>query len=198
VNFIDRLALRTARTIRANYPEAASEQVLFYALCLLINTSIAIATALLISWITGHFLKALLVIFVYTLLRYVSGGLHLSTSLRCCVYSIFLFTLLTHVSIDYAALHLGPLLTLLSALILLKTAPQGIRNVSRIDPKYYPVLKVISVAIAAANLFFQSSTVMLATFAVAFQTTSLAYRIVRTLERMLNHFSRKEVLSIEN
>jgi accessory gene regulator B len=198
MNFIDRLALRTAKAIRANYPEAASEQVLFYSLCLLINSSIAILTALFISWITGHFLKALLVIFVYTLLRYVSGGLHLSTSLRCCIYSICMFTLLTHITIDYAPLHLGTVLTLLAALILLKNAPQGIRNVSRIDPKYYPVLKGISVTVAASNLFFQSSAFLLASLAVAFQTTSWSYIFVRTLERILNHLTRKEVLSIEN
>lgn len=187
MNFIDACATKCTSFIRSNYKDAASEKVLFYALSLFINSFVAISVSLLIAAISGHFLQALYVITLYTVLRFFSGGLHLSTSLRCCIFSIIVFTFTSHLELDYSQLHLGFILTLVSAVILLVTAPQGIKNHSRIDERYYPILKVISVGLVLSNLYFESSILAFAYFVQALQTTKLGYKIIHYIEKLLNY-----------
>jgi accessory gene regulator B len=187
MNFIDACAIKCTSYIRSNYKDAASEKVLFYALSLSINSFVAISVSLLIATISGHFLKALYVIIFYTLLRFFSGGLHFSTSLRCCFYSILLFTFTSHLEFGFSQLHIGTIITLVSAVILLVTAPQGIKNHSRIDEKFYPLLKMISFAIVISNLYFESSVLAFAYFIQALQTTRLGYTIILYIEKLLNY-----------
>lgn len=192
MNFIDTLALKVSKEIRINYKDAASEKVLFYALSLLINSSIAVITSLFLCSITGHFWQGVVVISCYTFVRYFSGGFHMSTSLRCCLYSIFIFSVLAHLSYSYNKYDIGVLMTIVAATILLKTAPQGIENVSRINKKYYPLLKSISVITVLSNLFIQSDLLAAAFLLQAFHTTAFCYFLVRKLEKSLDYF-RKEV-----
>jgi accessory gene regulator B len=89
-------------------------------------------------------------------------------------------------------LHSGPILTILSATILLFTAPKGIKDVSRINAKYYPLLKLLSVLFVLTNLYFQSSILALAFFTQAFHTTKLGYTVIHLLEKAMNHTLRRE------
>jgi accessory gene regulator B len=184
MNFIDRSAESLAASIRKNNPNSASQAVLFYALSLLINISITIATVVVISALTGQLSKALLIILVYTLLRYVSGGAHLSSSLACCIASSVIF--LTAAHLEYPFYYIGFILNTAALLILLKTAPQGIENISRIDPKYYPHLKLISAAIVASNYFFQLDFLSTAFFIQALHTTKLFENSVHYIERRIS------------
>lgn len=181
MNFIDRSAVYLAQSIRKHNPEAGSEAVLKYALSLFINTSSAIFVSLVICSFTGKLAYAVLSIISFLILRYVSGGVHLSSSLSCCICSIMLITLAAHSSFSYA--HLGFIMNCCAWVILLKTAPNGIQGYSRIDAKYYPVLKFVSLAIVSSNFFFQSSVLSTVFFSQAMLTIPLAYWVRNYVER---------------
>jgi accessory gene regulator B len=181
MNIIDRSALSIAQKIHRTYPEGASEAVLKYSLSLIINTLSAVTLVLLIGLLTGHTLEALIVIISYTTLRYFSGGIHLSSSLSCCLFSIITFTLLSHLEFYYNVI--GIYLNIISIIILFFTAPKGIEKVSSVDPKYYPVLKIVSMIIVGSNFFFQSSLLAGVFFTQAVLTTNIAFKFVELLER---------------
>lgn len=139
MNLIDRSAMSIAKAIRNNYADAASEKVLFYSLSLLINTSLAIAATLIICTFTGRLPEAVITIFSFLFLRYLSGGAHLSSSLGCCIFSLTILTSLAH--IDYAYFHTGLILNILSFIIFFD---QGTGRVGKYKPhrsQKLPLLK---------------------------------------------------------
>ncbi|MDQ1909864.1 accessory gene regulator B family protein [Paenibacillus sp. GD4] len=184
MNFIDRSANSLAKVIYSHYPEGASETVLRYSLTLLINTVTSVSFVIIFSFFTNHLLEAICVIAFYTILRFFSGGMHMPTSLACSIASILTFIIVTH--IDYNFQPFGLLLTIVSALILLKTAPNNMENSSSVNPKYYPHLKVISVLIVLSNLYFHSSFLASAALAQALLTTKIAYKFSDYIEGRTN------------
>ncbi|SDC19623.1 accessory gene regulator B [Paenibacillus sp. UNCCL117] len=180
-NIIDRSALYLAQLIRSHNPNASSEQVLFYSLSLSINLLAAIVIALLFSLITGNLVSTMLSITGFLILRYFSGGLHLSSSLGCCIFSTFVIIVSSHVNFDFHTL--GLVLTLLAFIIVLITAPNGIEGISRIPKSYYPLLKVISGLVVLSNLYFESSVLAAIFLIQAFLTTKVAYYFLDYLER---------------
>lgn len=183
MNIIDRSALSIARAIRNNYPDAGSEIALKYTLSLLINSFSAIVITLCICLMTDHVIQGITVIFSYTLLRIVSGGAHMPTSLSCCITSIVLFTVIAHLPFEYSYIHI--FLDLVSIYILFLKAPEGIENVSSIDRKYYPLLKAISICLVASSFYFQSSLLSFAFFAQAIFLTNFAYKAINFIERRM-------------
>jgi accessory gene regulator B len=69
--------------------------------------------------------------------------------------------------------------------IFYKTAPNGIENVSSINPKYYPLLKFLSIALVSLNFIVQSPVISAALFMQAVLTTQPAYTIRDYIERRL-------------
>ncbi|NTZ18819.1 MULTISPECIES: accessory gene regulator ArgB-like protein [Paenibacillus] len=181
MNLIDRSAMSIAKAIRNNYADAASEKVLFYSLSLLINTSLAIAATLIICTFTGRLPEAVITIFSFLFLRYLSGGAHLSSSLGCCIFSLTILTSLAH--IDYAYFHTGLILNILSFIIFLIKAPEGLENISRIDPKNYLYLKIICLIFIGGNFYFQSSLLSAVFFAQSVTLTKPGYFLFKLMER---------------
>jgi len=184
LNVIDRAALRIAKFIRANNPNAGSEAALKYSLSLLINTLSAVAISLAFCAMTGHLYQGLAVIACFLLLRYFSGGVHLSSSLACCLASVFLVVALAHVHFGYR--HLGFAMDIVSLAIVLRKAPEGIEKVSRVDRKYYPLLKWISAAIVSANFAVQSPLLSAVFFVQSLTLLKPAYTLVNYVERRLS------------
>ncbi|MEK8126425.1 accessory gene regulator B family protein [Paenibacillus filicis] len=180
-NVIDRSATYLARLIRTHNPNAESEKVLFYALSLSINVLSSVVFSIFFSLITGHFLETTISILGFLILRYFSGGLHLNSSLGCCIFSTFVIILSSHVHFNY---HFSGLwLTIGAFFMVLITAPNGIEGISRIPKAYYPLLKVISCLIVLSNFYFQSSVLAAIFFFQAVLTTKPAYFILDKLER---------------
>lgn len=181
MNIIDRSALQLAKAIRRNDPNAASEAVLNYALVIVLNTICTIAIVLIVNLLTGYLIEGIITMFAFALLRSFSGGLHLKSSLFCTLFSAASLILISHIEIGY--MYIGLILDLISIAILLVYAPKGFENRSRLDPKYYPFLKVASILIVAANFYIHSPLLSLAFFTQALTTTRAAYFILSKLER---------------
>jgi accessory gene regulator B len=180
LNIIDHSATYLVRLIRHNNPNAASESVLFYALSLTINTLSSMVIALTASLITNHSQATIISIIGLLILRYFSGGLHLKSSVACCIFSACIIIFSSHVSFNF--FNVGLVLTLCSFCIFLKTAPNGIEGISKIPKKYYPLLKITSGLIVLFNLYFQSSVLSAIFFIQAVLTTKFAYNILDFLE----------------
>ncbi|WP_281885962.1 accessory gene regulator B family protein [Paenibacillus sp. YYML68] len=183
MNFIDRSALSLTHSIRKHNSDAASETVLFYALSLLINSAVSVLIVMTISTITGKIADALLVILAYTILRIVSGGLHLRTSLACCLTSATIFLTAAHAAYEFAVI--GVLLNTVAFILVLIYAPSDIKSVSRIDPKYYPMLKCVSALIVASNFYFQLPVLTTAFLIQALLTTPFMKKAVDYIEGRL-------------
>jgi len=181
MNFIDRSAEIIAKSIRNNYSEAGSEVALKYALSLLINSFTSITIAILFSASIGRLTECIVGITAYTVLRFFAGGLHTTSSLACCVLSIFIFITISFFRFEYGSVFL--FLDLISIGILVRTAPKDIENVSSFNPKYYPLLKITAIVIVGSNLIINSSLLSVAFFIQAFLTTDFAYQIRDNLER---------------
>ncbi len=180
MNIIDHSAQYLARSIRRNYPEAGSETALTYSLSLVINSSISFFISLVFCLFIGHLYECLIAICSFIILRFFSGGLHMSSSLSCCILSTSIIVIASLMTYEYSYYYM--LIDFLTCLILLRTAPNGINNVSRIDPKYYPFLKMIAVALVCSNLIGQSTVITSAFLIQALLTTKPAYRLKFFLE----------------
>jgi accessory gene regulator B len=181
MNFIDRSAESLAKSIRNNYEEAGSETALKYALSLTINTLLAIIVAMVVSVIGGHSTECIIGVISFTVLRYVSGGMHMSSSLSCCILSIFLLIVISYSNYNYSNNYIC--IDIISILMLFKNAPHDIKDVSSINPKYYPLLKTIAILLVCSNFLIHSTVLTTSFFIVAFFTTSAAYKMRDFVER---------------
>jgi accessory gene regulator B len=181
MNILDNTATYLAKSIRNNYKDSASEEVLFYSLVIVLNTISIVLIVSIVGLFTGHFLESITALFMYALLRYFSGGVHLNSSITCIIVSSFLLISIAHIPLPYW--YTGFLLNLISLVIILWLAPKGLENVSRIAPKYYPVLKLISAAIICSNILFHSDVLSLVFFTQAVSLTTPIYRFVDYIER---------------
>ncbi|MCC2684625.1 MAG: Accessory protein regulator [Paenibacillaceae bacterium] len=182
MNLIDKASYNIALFIRKNNPDAGSETALKYTLSLLINTFSAITISLIICSISGHLTNSIIVALVWLAIRYVSGGFHLNSSISCCVFSIFIIVTISHLNYNYS--WLGFLFDILSICIVGWKAPVGLENVSRIEIKYYPLLKAIAVCLVISNFFIQSSLL-----SSVFFVQSLM--LLRTTENFFHYIERR-------
>lgn len=175
MNPIDQSATFLARSIRNNHADAGSEVALKYSLTLLINTLLSVSISTIVCLVTGHFIECLVGIFTYVIIRFVTGGLHMSSSLSCCFLSIIMFIGIAFTTFNYNSLFI--LLDVVSICTFCFTAPNNIQDVSNINPKYYPILRILAVAFVASNFYIQSTNLTAAFFIQAFLTTKYSYKI---------------------
>jgi len=158
---IEAMAGALAARVKRVVPEhPASEAVMKYSLTLIINGTSIIGLSLLISLVTGRFYEALTVLIAFALLRQMSGGIHLKSGTVCMVVSTVGVTLLSYASFSTEYVY-G--FTAVAALLALIYAPSRIEKQSRINPKYYPLLRVYSVLLISIN-FLIGSPVIAASF----------------------------------
>lgn len=148
------LSYKLARMIKNADPERThSIEVMQYALTILLNTFFIFVVVLAIGWVTGTFVSTAITLGSFTLLRMVSGGVHLKKAWECNVVSIFICTVIPHLPLLPMPYFIG--FNLCSLLIMLLYAPAPDRN-ARLPRKLYPYLKGISIALVLSNFFIVS------------------------------------------
>jgi accessory gene regulator B len=184
---IPKLSSKLAQNIRKHHEGAASEAVLKFALVVVLNTATIILAVLLATFFTGHLAEGALVLFLFALLRYVSGGAHLHSSDACTLISILIMIFLAHISFPYWSL--GLIVNIITVIILLILAPKGIEEVRKLNSSHLIFYKWLSVAIVCANFYFQNSLVSATFFVQALTLTSPVYFMINKLERRGKHES---------
>lgn len=163
---VDNLALSIARKIKNTVPDhPSSVDVLKYALIVILNTMFGIVLSLLISILTGKMNEVIVIILSFAVLRQISGGYHIKSSDGCVIFSVFLFTSLSLISLNSITILI---LNCSSVLLALFFSPSKIDEQSKIPRKYYPYLKIMSVLLITINFYLQSSIIALAFFRNAF------------------------------
>jgi len=178
---ITRLSSQIADFIRNNNDQAASKEVLMFSIGIVLNTLLVTLTVLGVSAITGHFIDAAIILFSYVVLRFVSGGMHLSTSTLCNAFSIGLFLILVHLPVSYW--YEGMIMNCIAAVIVLFNAPtQDMMQLNWFGPKYTIHFKIIALMIVLINFWIQSPTVAIAFLTQALTLLKPAYKFAELLK----------------
>lgn len=181
MNFIDKIALRLAKYIRENNPEGPSQEVLFFALVLVLGSFISIGVTLIISIFTGHTEAFLTIFIIFMLMRLGSGGVHFQSSLICCIVTIIVLSGLPFIHISYW--YSGFIITCLSLMIVIKYTPDELRKHHWISPSMFPYLFAFTIIVVLSNFFIQNSFVSLGIAAQTFTMPPRVQKIILSLER---------------
>lgn len=162
---IDSLAQKLAVTIKgANPDHPASLNVLKFSLGIVLNFVFIVLLSLTGAAILGVIKETVIVMVSFALLRQLSGGVHLRSGMACIIVSTIGILL-----ISYLANHLDSkaILTLNGVNVMLAGvfAPSRIEKQTRINKRYFPILKILSTLIVASNFLF-NSPILAATFCV--------------------------------
>lgn len=148
---LHRYASRLHYRMIANGVQAPSVDVIVYALNIVYNTLSIIGLTALIGLLTGEFVRTLIVLITFAVIRFLTGGYHLKSGTFCIVVSTIVMSILPHLYLD----QLWTLIVTTVALVLvLIFAPANYDKYARISEKYYPHLKLLAAAVVASNYFF--------------------------------------------
>ncbi len=142
-----------------NGVEAPSVDVIVYAMNIVANTLSIVVLSLLAGLLTGEFGRTVLVLGVFALIRYLSGGYHLKSGLWCIVVSSAVMSVIPHIHLSD---NWTSILTAIALVVVILLAPANYDKYATIDPKYFPLMKVISSLVVASNFVFMSDVMALA------------------------------------
>lgn len=140
----------------------ATVAVLQYSISFILNILFIIGLSLGISLLTGQIMNAVIALIAFAALRQVSGGYHLKSGMMCIVVSTAGITLLSFAEFNGTATILFNGIAFILALFF---APSRIEAQTRIPKKYFPILKLISLAMIAIG-FAAGSSVLASAFLV--------------------------------
>ncbi|NBD26198.1 accessory gene regulator B family protein [Paenibacillus glycinis] len=151
---LDKLAVGLHnRMVAAGVENAPSASVIKYAFDILTNTLSAAIAALIIGALTGEFLPTGFALLVLAVIRYMSGGYHLKSSLMCATVSTLVLAGIPHVPIADGWM---PYLTGFAVLMMLIFAPANYDKYATLPSRFYPLLKVLSALFASSNFLIHS------------------------------------------
>jgi accessory gene regulator B len=162
---IEPLALRMAQHIKSVVPDhPASVPVLKHALAVILNIGFITVATIIIALLTGKAREVFTIMIAFAFLRQMTGGIHLKSGMGCVVVSTLLFTGLSFITLDHKWTMIA---TGISMILILLFAPAGIEKQTRIPPKYFSVLKVVSLILVGFNLWFAAPFIAISVLAQA-------------------------------
>jgi accessory gene regulator B len=151
------LALKIVEGIKKSNPEQThSIEVMHYALNIILNTLLVIITSLCIGELTGQLKGTFLALCSFALLRMSSGGAHFKSARSCNIVSIFICSLIPHIT--YLIHNHLIWINLFSLLIMILFAPNPDAN-AQIPKEWYLGLKLISIILVSLNFWISSSVI---------------------------------------
>lgn len=169
-----------AEFIKANNPQSASVEVLTYSSIIAINTISALLISLIACIITGNTTKFFIVVAIFTVIRFFVGGVHLYSSLTCCIATIICFLSIVHITYDF--LYLGLVLNVFSLYIFILRAPSGIDEIREKKPIYKILIKIAASLFVFSNFFIQSTLLSSIFFVQAVTLTSAFAKLIKKFE----------------
>lgn len=165
---IESIAFKIASSMKRINPDLPqSVAKLEYALIILLNGITVILCSLVIGFVLGTLEDTALFLVAFAILRQVSGGYHLPTAFGCAIVSIGMAVIVPFIPVTQEA---GLILNCLSLVLVALYSPSNIENQSRIPAQFYPLLKIVSIAIVMVSGLVESPII---TKAVLLQSLSL-------------------------
>lgn len=155
---ISTISRRLAKKINDNYPES-NKDILEYSLNIVINPTLTVILTLIISYFTERTIEAVISMIGFAVLRAFSGGIHIRSSELCIIVSTLLFTSISILNGLFADNVMT--MTTIALVLSILFAPSRIEGQTRIQPKYYLILKIVSIVIISINYILSSSTLAL-------------------------------------
>ncbi|WP_249899725.1 accessory gene regulator B family protein [Paenibacillus sp. PK3_47] len=154
------LSYRIASLIKqANPQETSSIEVMQYALNIILNSLLIVTGSLFIGLLTGSLPTTAAALFSFGIIRFFSGGRHLTTAAACNIFSITLCASIPHLAFLIEN-HLW-IINIICWIIMLIFAPNPDAN-ANIPLHWYPWMKVIALLLVSANFFVHSAVIGLA------------------------------------
>ncbi|WP_211750112.1 accessory gene regulator B family protein [Paenibacillus sp. Marseille-Q4541] len=170
---IDKISIEIADRLehKNNMPP---KDIIFYSVSFLITNILSVIILILIGLTTGCLNEILLITASFAILRRVSGGFHFSKPDLCVTVSVLIFTssALFISSITFIADYLV-IINCVSFIVLSVFAPSNLEGTSRIDKKWYPYLKIISLILAIISLIVNDPYVTAGIFLQSISTIRL-------------------------
>jgi accessory gene regulator B len=176
---IEAIAESIALSVKRNYPDSSSVEVLKMGLVAGINLLITVFLVLGVSAITGDIKSGLVAVIGFPMLRYFSGGIHLKSSHLCNVITSTMMLLSIYMRVEYW--YNGFIITIITILLLLIYAPSGIKR-SRLGKEHYPKLKLIAILIVSSNFLLQSHVLTFAFLLQSLTTTTLFQKFIQKID----------------
>jgi accessory gene regulator B len=159
---IIKLSEKLAVSIKnANPEQTASIEVMKYALLGIFNTVGTILLSAVIGLLTGELAGVATAFFAFAILRFFSGGIHLSSPVSCILVSSLIICAIPYIPTTPA---LELVLMIISTVLIFIYAPSNVKGFARLPEKYFPILKLISLLIVSSNWFFGSTIITVAFF----------------------------------
>jgi accessory gene regulator B len=114
---------------------------------------------LIVGWLSGKLLETTLILFMFALLRFFSGGFHIRSTVGCNIVSTAICSGIPHIPVMNEQYTI--ILTVISLILIYFFAPNVDIN-TVVDKKYYKLLKYISLVIVSSNFLFLSYTLCIA------------------------------------
>lgn len=158
---------------RVNPQHPASIEVITFAIRSLSNFIGTTIVSLLIAYFLQQTSAALLAMISFAVLRSISGGYHLKTSLGCVVATSLMVNIIPFIPVHK---HVFYLMTFLSMLLCGAFGARNINHTTRIPEKYFPLLRILSVLVVSVNLLVQSNIMALSFFAQSLSLIQIQIR----------------------
>jgi len=158
---------------RVNPQHSASVEVIAFAIRSLSNFIITTIVSLVIAYFLRQTTAVLLAMISFAVLRSITGGYHLKTSIGCVVATSLMVNLIPFIPVHQYAFY-G--MTFLSMLLCGIFGARNINHTTRIPEKYFPLLRVLSIMVISTNLIVQSNVVALSFFAQSLSLVQIGKR----------------------
>ncbi|MBB6731180.1 accessory gene regulator ArgB-like protein [Cohnella zeiphila] len=168
---IERLALSIATSIKkVDAEQTPSIEVMKFSLITILHTLATVLIVFILSWVTGKPLVTMYGMGYFMLLRFFSGGYHIQSSSLCTVLSVLLMLAAPFIPLGD---HWVLIANIVNVVMMLVFSPSNIKGFAQIPEKYFPILKLVSVAIVCANFWLQDPTLAILTI---FQSILLLFK----------------------
>jgi len=163
---LHKAAVQLQMRMKNNGVESApSVDVIVYALKIVTNTLSIVVISLLVGLLTGELGRTLLLLIVFAVVRFLSGGYHLKSGWWCILVSSATMSIIPHIRMSEMWIYI---LTGIALVFFLLLAPANYDKYARIEARHLPLLKLLSSAIVASNFLIGSDVL-----ALAFMTQAL-------------------------
>ncbi|GIO14619.1 hypothetical protein J19TS2_41740 [Cohnella xylanilytica] len=158
---IEKLALSIATSIKnVDSEQTPSIEVMKFSLITILHTLFAVVLVAVISLFLGKPGVTLYGMGYFMVLRFFSGGYHIEKSGLCTALSVLLMCAAPFIPLDEKYVYI---VNIANLLMMLFFAPANIKGFARIPEKYFPILKLVSMAIVSANFLFNNATLAILT-----------------------------------
>lgn len=155
---IEWLSNKTANKIKNTNPDNTSSiEVLVYGLKIIYNTSIIILLSTIYGLFIGNVYDIIVALVAFAVLRFFTGGHHVSSSDLCVLITVGLVIVISQVDLNYVS---SWMLNLFSLILIFAFSPYKVEPHIELFKKMVQYFKYIAFAIIVSNLFIFNSDVL--------------------------------------